>query len=190
MAVEASTSDVRNVLHQVSPLIPKPLPGLSQEVKSTLDKIGAKCTTITNSTPTTNAKLVSLLKVHQYDLEKVTDNLFCPKISSFPMQVTKYLAENYNLQTITYQKTPGVLDSKNNRLPQDYYLAILLQGTAETAELSAASVEEFNGLLTCILPAPSPPIQLHHYAQLHPIQLHPIHNSAKTQLPTTTQINT
>jgi hypothetical protein len=133
------------------PLSPAHSCNLPQPLKDTLDRIGAKCTTIANNTPTTATRLVPILKIQRFELEKVTDNLFRPKAGSFPMQVTKYLAENSNLQTISYQRTPGVLDSSSRRLPQDYYLAVLLQGVAATQEQANINVEEeYDALLSCI----------------------------------------
>lgn len=147
-----TSSDTRNLLHP-PPALPKCSPsGLAPPVKEALDRIGAKCITISNNLPLASTKLVPLLHITNNDLEKVTENLFRPKIGSFPMQVTKYLAENFNLQTITYQKTPGVLDTNNNRLPQDYHLAVMLQGISEPQGLPIETVEEeFHSLLECIL---------------------------------------
>lgn len=155
--VEAS-SDTRPLLQTSSPVFSKPslaCSGLSAQVKEALDRIGAKCVTISNNIPLSSTKLVPLIQVQNSDLEKITDNLYRPKIGSFPMQVTKYLAENFNLQTITYQKTPGVLDTNNNRLPQDYHLAVLLQGISEPQGLPVETVEaEYASLIDCIFPLP------------------------------------
>jgi hypothetical protein len=153
--VEASGDSRPGMFPHLSPLSPKPICNLPQPLKDTLDRIGAKCTTIANNTPTTATKMVPVLKIQQFELEKVSDNLFRPKAGSFPMQVTKYLAEQFNLQTITYQKTPGVLDSSSRRLPQDYCLAVLLQGMAAIPEQPNINVDdEYTALLSCIFNLP------------------------------------
>lgn len=150
--VEAALDPRIDMFPQLSSLSPKPACNLAQPLKDTLDRIGAKCTTIANNTPTTATRLIPIIKIQRFDLEKVTDNLFRPKVGSFPMQVSKYLAQNFNLQTITYQQTPGVLDSSSKRLPQDYYLAILLQGVniAQQEQASINVEDEYATLLSCI----------------------------------------
>jgi len=134
------------------PTIPAHVP-LSDEVKLTLDRVGAKCVHISTSTSPSFARLVPLVPIHSQDLETISENLYKPRLGSFPMQVAKYLAERYNLQTVAFQKAPGSFDPKSGaRLPVEFSLVVVLQGTAEgqAAPPSAATEVEYADLIDCI----------------------------------------
>lgn len=134
------------------PPSPSPFPGLSADSKAVLDRIGTKCINITNITSTGFMRMVVLHGVHASELEKIGDNLYRLRMNSMAMNITKYLAEKFNLQVICYQKAPGRIDENNNRLPLDFQLVVMLQGSLDSDEPYPENVEiEYNELLECIL---------------------------------------